>query len=127
MAVLYSLPPSVHNRGTQPGANIAVPCGTTRCAIARVRLPSSTPTRRLLLGAMAVHPQEGERSRRLLAASSLLSPALNARSTAYTSSSCGADPQACRPTGPDAHDERARRLCAVNNRAMGLQKVPVTR
>src|SRR4029450_446467 len=55
--------------------------------MARVRLPTSTTTSNLLLGSIAVHTQEGERSRRLMAASSLIAPALNARSTAYTSSS----------------------------------------
>src|SRR5215211_3751882 len=59
-----------------------------RWAIARVRLPTSTTTSNLLFGSIAVQTQSDERSRRLMASSSLLSPALKSRSTAYNSSSC---------------------------------------
>src|SRR5262249_37609412 len=116
---------------------------------------------------MAVHTQYGERSSRLMASSSLISPALRSRSTAYNSSSCScsrwrsqrkeaekayscsaASTNHCstvvgatsktravarmpkpsaNQTGQDAHDELGRGLFAVEERAMGLQKVALTR
>src|SRR2546427_3201224 len=57
----------------------------TRCAIARVRLPTSTTTSNLLVGSRAVHTQYGERSSRFMASSLLLSPALSSRRTASNS------------------------------------------
>ena len=42
-------------------------------------------------------------------------------------SSGGADTQAFSQTGQDAHDALDRHLFAVENRAVGLQKVPLTR
>src|SRR2546427_7591555 len=56
--------------------------------MANVRVPTATPTSSLLVGALAVQTQEGERSKRSIASSSLIKPALRSRSTAYTSSSC---------------------------------------
>src|SRR5262245_18739696 len=53
----------------------------------RVRLPISTTTRSLLVGSISVHTQDGAHSRRKMALSSLIAPALMSLNTAYNSSS----------------------------------------
>jgi hypothetical protein len=56
-AVRYSRNPSVRQRGTQPGASTCTTWWTTRCAIARVRSPTSIASSSLLSGSIAVHTQ----------------------------------------------------------------------
>jgi len=130
-AVRYAVKPSVQNSGTQPGAN---PWGTgcpTRCALARVRLPPSTPTSPFLVGSLAVHTQQGERSRRVIASASLMAPALRARSTAYTAASWSCS--TCRSHRKEAEQARSgsatatsqcRPVCASTSQTRAVARRP---
>src|SRR6266851_4749022 len=80
--------PSVRNSGAQSGAKTCATWWTKRCAMARVRLPTSIASRSLLSGSIATQTHWGDRSRRSMASASLTSPSLSALSKAYSSSSC---------------------------------------
>src|SRR6266851_8358947 len=86
-AVVYSLKPSVRKSGTQPGASTWTTWWTTRCAMARVRSPTSTVSSSLVTGSMAAQTQWGERDRRWMASASLTAPVFTALSSAKSSSS----------------------------------------
>jgi len=86
--------------------------GPPRGARARGRGPPSPPTRTWRVGAITVHPQDGERSSRFLAAASLRSPALRARRTADHASRC----RGSRGTSPRQARAQARRGAAASIR-----------
>ena len=86
--------------------------GPPRGARARGRVPPSPPTRTWRVGAITVHPQDGERSSRFLAAASLRSPALRARRTADHASRC----RGSRGTSPRQARAQARRGAAASIR-----------
>jgi hypothetical protein len=87
-AARYARKPSVTKSGAQSGARIWVTWWTKRCAMAWVRAPTSMATSSLVTGSMATQTQGGARDKRLIALASLISPALTALRTAYSSSSC---------------------------------------
>ena len=95
-----------------------------------MRVPTATTTH-VLCGSSAVYTPYGDRSRRSIASSSLISPALRARSTAYNSSSCSGwlcrsqkkeAPKARR--GSAASTSQCSTVCASTSKTRAVARMP---